>query len=124
MGPIPLPRTRQLGPAESEYYAEEEIRAAPERVREREVVRRRRRSRSRDSIQSRSRRGSSIGSSSSSDRGTVRSEFPKRGKTRIPARLVSKKAIIDLGYPFEEEVSLQTLIAICANKNRAIQSLS
>lgn len=53
-------------------------------------------------------RSDSISSSSSSDRGTVRSvrsEFPKRGKTRMPARLVSKRAIIDLGYPFEEEVS-------------------
>ena len=34
----------------------------------------------------------------------MKSEFPKKGKTRMPARLVSKKAIIDLGYPFEEEV--------------------
>lgn len=34
----------------------------------------------------------------------MRSEFPKKGKTRMPARLVSKKAIIDLDYPFVEEV--------------------
>jgi hypothetical protein len=126
MGPIPLPRTRQIGPpprrgydrdyddirvAEPDYYGDDDYRPYPERVREREVIRRRRRSRSRDSVRSRSHRGtsvrsSSISSSSSSDRGTVRSEFPKRGKTRMPARLVSKKAIIDLGYPFEEEVSL------------------
>lgn len=118
MGPIPLPRTRQLGPPPRQYhddvrtsetdYYEEDYRAVPERVREREVVRRRRRSR--DSVRSRSRHGgsvrsASISSSSSSDRGTVRSEFPKRGKTRMPARLVSKRAIIDLNYPFEEEVS-------------------
>lgn len=31
-------------------------------------------------------------------------EYPKKGKTRIPARLVSKRALIDLGYPFVEEV--------------------
>jgi hypothetical protein len=29
---------------------------------------------------------------------------PRKGETRVPSRLVSKKAIIDLGYPFEEEV--------------------
>ena len=29
----------------------------------------------------------------------------KKGKTRMPKRLVRKQAIIDLGYPFEEEVS-------------------
>ncbi|KAM3074161.1 hypothetical protein ACMFMG_003019 [Clarireedia jacksonii] len=33
----------------------------------------------------------------------VNAEFPKKGKTRMPIRLVSKRAIIDLGYPFEEE---------------------
>jgi len=30
----------------------------------------------------------------------VKSEYPKKGKTRIPARLVSKRALEDLGYPF------------------------
>lgn len=29
----------------------------------------------------------------------------RRGKTRMPKRLVHRRAIIDLGYPFEEEVS-------------------
>jgi len=36
-------------------------------------------------------------------------EYPKAGKTRIPARLVSKKAIIELGYPYEEEVRNPTI---------------
>lgn len=31
--------------------------------------------------------------------------FPRKGKTRMPGRLVNKRAIIELGYPFEEEVS-------------------
>ncbi|KFY07913.1 hypothetical protein V491_08486, partial [Pseudogymnoascus sp. VKM F-3775] len=76
----------------------EEDREYRERVREREFVRSRRRSRSR-----------SLSSSSSSDFSetstvrTGRSQFPKRGKTRMPARMVSKRAIIELGYPFEEE---------------------
>lgn len=34
----------------------------------------------------------------------VQNEFPKRGKTRMPRRLVEKTAIDVLGYPFEEEV--------------------
>ena len=33
-------------------------------------------------------------------------EFPRRGKTKMPKRLVNKRAIIELGYPFEEEASL------------------
>ncbi|CZS89619.1 hypothetical protein WAI453_002757 [Rhynchosporium graminicola] len=125
--PIPLPRSRGLPPprgfrereyedieiAEPDYYGDESFRGYPERVREREIIRRRRRSkesraRSKESRASHSVRGSvrsSSTSSSSSEETTisVRSEFPKKGKTRMPARLVHKKAIIELGYPFEEE---------------------
>ncbi|KAI4862218.1 hypothetical protein F4820DRAFT_33970 [Hypoxylon rubiginosum] len=36
--------------------------------------------------------------------GNEKSDFVKKGKTRIPLRLVSKRAIIDLGYTFVEEV--------------------
>jgi len=32
--------------------------------------------------------------------------FPRRGKTRMPKRLVNKRAVIELGYPFEEEVCI------------------
>jgi len=32
--------------------------------------------------------------------------FPRKGKTKMPGRLVNKRAIIELGYPFEEEVSI------------------
>ncbi len=121
--PIPLPRTRALPPprrhyereyedieiAEPDYYGDDSFRGYPERVREREIIRRKRRSRSKESRASHSVRGSvrsSSTSSSSSEETTisVRSEFPKKGKTRMPARLVHKRAIIDLGYPFEEEV--------------------
>lgn len=122
--PIPLPRSRGLPPprryaereyydeieiAEPDYYGDERFRGYPERVREREIIRKKKRSRSRESRASHSVRSSvrssSTSSSSSSETTTVsvRSEFPKKGKTRMPARLVSKKAIIDLGYPFEEE---------------------
>lgn len=127
--PIPLPRSRGLPPprryaereyydeievAEPDFYGDERYRGYPERVREREIIRKKKRSRSRESRASHSVahsvrssvRSSSSSSSSSSSETTisVRSEFPKKGKTRMPGRLVSKKAIIDLGYPFEEEV--------------------
>lgn len=128
MTAIPLPRTRGLPPprryhereyddievAEPDYYGDESFRGYPERVREREIIRRRRRSKSRDSRGTSrashsvkgSVRSSSSASSSDSEETTisVRSEFPKKGKTRMPARLVHKRAIIDLGYPYEEEV--------------------
>ncbi|KAK3936566.1 hypothetical protein QBC46DRAFT_25967 [Diplogelasinospora grovesii] len=101
-------------------YGDDDFHAYPERaerVREKEVIRTRRRNRSRESrATTRSRRSHSVrsrstastssasSSSSSSSGGTaVKSEYPKKGKTRIPARLVSKRALIDLGYPFVEE---------------------
>ncbi|KAK3381735.1 hypothetical protein B0H63DRAFT_213379 [Podospora didyma] len=131
--PIPLPRSRALPPprvyaerdtfeeiqvSDPHRYGDDDFRGFPgERVREREVIRTRRRSRSRESRTSRatSRHGSTIrrrsrstsSSSSLSSSGgttvTTKSEYPKKGKTRIPARLVSKRALIDLGYPYVEE---------------------
>jgi len=122
--PIPLPRSKALPPprryaerdyydeirvSDPDYYGDETFRPA-ERVREKEVIRTRRRSRSRESKSSRayshSRRSRSTSTSSSSSDATTttaRSEYPKKGKTRIPARLVSKRALIDLGYPFTQE---------------------
>ena len=104
-GPLAVRRERDLPVdpplrrrAEREY---DEDRAYPERIREREVIRSRRRSRSRSL--------SSTSSSDFSQTSTVRTgkgQFPKRGKTRMPAKMVSKRAIIELGYPFEEEVSV------------------
>jgi len=123
----PLPRSRALPPprvyAERDYFdeisvtdrhghrhEEEHYHGYPERVHEKEVVRTRRRSVSRSSKsrrRHRSRSSSTSSSSSSSSSGgtalTSKSEYPKKGKTRIPARLVSKRALIDLGYPFVEE---------------------
>ncbi|KAK7747271.1 hypothetical protein SLS53_001524 [Cytospora paraplurivora] len=135
--PIPLPRSRALPPprmyaerdsfdeirvSDPDYYGDEEFRAYPERVREREIIRTKRRDYSPSSRSSHSRahtrshrgssrrsssRSSTLTSSSASSSGgttvTVKSEYPKKGKTRIPARLVSKRALIDLGYPFIEE---------------------
>lgn len=122
--PIPLPRTRGLPPPgrrqdrhyddyRPEHFHDDEFRPLPERIREREVVRERdRRDPSRDSRTTRTHsrrsasRSSSSRSSSSSGGTAIHSQYPKRGKTKIPARLVSKRALIDLGYPFFEEVSI------------------
>ncbi|OAQ73613.1 hypothetical protein VFPPC_01290 [Pochonia chlamydosporia 170] len=120
--PIPIPRARGLPPPgrrddryyddyrpESEYHPDDDYRHMPERIREREVIREReKRDRSRESKATRShthRSSSRSSSSSSSSAGgaTLRSEYPKKGKTKIPARLVSKRALIDLGYPYVEE---------------------
>lgn len=106
--------------SEPDRFGDEEYHAYPERVREREIVMARRRdsSASKDKHRARSVRSRSISRSSatsddsSASGGTsvtvksiksVKSEYPKKGKTRIPVRLVSKRALIDLGYPFIEE---------------------
>ena len=34
----------------------------------------------------------------------VEKPYPRKGKTRMPKRLVNERAIIELGYPFEKEV--------------------
>ncbi|KAH7040862.1 uncharacterized protein B0I36DRAFT_311657 [Microdochium trichocladiopsis] len=125
---LPPPRTyaerdyEEIKIQEPDRYGNDEYHPYPERVTEREIVRstrRRDRSGSRTSRRtarshkssarssSRTSTTSSSSSSSSSTSGgttvTVKSEYPKKGKTRIPARLVSKRAIIDLGYPYTEE---------------------
>ncbi|KAH8165145.1 hypothetical protein CIB48_g3109 [Xylaria polymorpha] len=93
--PIPLPRSRALPPPR--MYAEydyEEIKVADPQPRQR-------RGRSHRGS-SRSTRSSST--SSSSDTGgtaiTTKSEYPKKGKTRIPVRLISIRAIVELQYPY------------------------
>ena len=35
----------------------------------------------------------------------IEKPYPRKGKTRMPRRLVNKRAIIELGYPFDEEAS-------------------
>ncbi|KAI1419117.1 hypothetical protein F5Y12DRAFT_303371 [Xylaria sp. FL1777] len=126
--PIPLPRSRALPPpriyaeddyeeikvAEPQRYGDDDFHAYPEHVLEREIVRTRKqtdRSGSRTGRargrRSPSRRGSSRSSSTSSSSSktggttlTTKSEYPKKGKTRIPLRLVSVRAIAELQYPY------------------------
>ncbi len=133
--PIPLPRSRALPPpriyaerdtydeiriAEPDRYGNEEYHPYPERLHEREIARlkqhrggsRTSKSRRSNSPRSSSRTSTSSSSSSSSSGGTaitVKSEYPKKGKTRIPARLVSTRALLELRYPFIQEVCLTPL---------------
>lgn len=69
--------------------------------REREWVRRRRNSSgSRSRSRSRSRARSELVESVKEER-----PYPRRGKTKMPKRLVHTKVLYDLGYPYYEEVS-------------------
>ncbi|KAI1111485.1 hypothetical protein F5Y14DRAFT_309289 [Nemania sp. NC0429] len=120
--PIPLPRSRALPPprmyvdtdyeeikiAEPQRYGDDDFHAFPEHIREREIVRTGRASRHRGRSHRSSSHSSSTSSSSSShtsrDTGataiTVKSEYPKKGKTRIPIRLISIRAVVEFQYPY------------------------
>lgn len=115
--PIPLPiRESQRRRSPPRRYREEDEfeeiryddRGPPGRGREdesyREVEVHREKSRVRRSKSvAKSTRSSSI--SSFEDIQPSRATFGKKGRTRMPKRLVKKQAVIELGYPFEEEVS-------------------
>ena len=77
--------------AEPDYYGDEEFRGYKER--EVSTIRRR--------------RGGEPEFEEREESFEVEEEepFPRKGKTRMPGKLVNKRAIIELGYPFEEEVS-------------------
>ncbi|KAK2043409.1 hypothetical protein LZ31DRAFT_621657 [Colletotrichum somersetense] len=65
------------------------------------------------------------GASSTSSRSSIasfhRESYPKNGKTRIPMKLVSKRALIDLGYPFIEEGA--TIVLLVALDERLISEV-
>lgn len=75
---------------EREDYREVEVHRAKSKVRRSKSV-------------AKSTRSSSI--SSFEEIQPSRATYGKKGRTRMPKRLVKKQAVIDLGYPFEEEVS-------------------
>lgn len=104
--PIAVPARRRVSPprfvekdyeediriAEPDYYGDEDFRGYKER--EVSTVRRRR-------------AGSEVEYREKETFEVVEEPerpFPRKGKTRMPKRLVNKRAIIELGYPFEEEV--------------------
>lgn len=77
--------------AEPEYYGDEEYRDFSERYRRRP----RPRSRSRGDPRFRERAVEEV---------ELERPYPRKGKTRIPSRLVHPRAIIELSYPFHDEV--------------------
>ncbi|KZF25391.1 hypothetical protein L228DRAFT_258823 [Xylona heveae TC161] len=97
--PIPLPRRRRSPPIAYEERDYEEIRVPdPEYYAEEDF----REFRERDKSRHRSRSRFAVKEGRATEEEPER-EFPRRGKTRMPKRLVSKRAILELGYPFEEE---------------------
>lgn len=111
--PIPLPiRERRRSPPrrfhdEDDYeeikFDERSVRGRDrENYREVEVSREKSKVRRSKSV-AKSTRSSSI--SSFEEIQPPRATWGKKGKTRLPKRLVKRQAVVDLGYPFEEEVS-------------------
>lgn len=116
--PIPLP-IRRRSPSRRRYreteYEEIDYRDAEPDADYRDIWIKRERSTQRKAPRSeapKSVRSESVKSKSSSssfeevskESSPVR-EVGKKGRTRMPKRLVHKKAVVQLGYPFEEEVS-------------------
>ena len=120
---VPIPLPRRASPARSrrgggggDYEEFEDIRYtdySPRGYRDMEIIRERskskvrRRDRARSDVHSVSNRSSSTESFEEISRAGSPSperKVGKKGKTRMPKRLVRKEAIVQLGYPFEEEV--------------------
>lgn len=119
--PIPLPVRRS--PSRRGGYEEfEDIHYrdySPHGYRDVEIMRERSKVRKRNRARSDLRSISTRSSSSESFEEVSRHSSPgpetkvgKKGKTRMPKRLVRKEAIIQLGYPFEEEVSTNPYLFI------------
>lgn len=105
--PIPVPPSRSPPRYSRPRYAErdyEDIRVAePERYGDDEF----RAYREREWTRQRSRNRSRSASSSSTEREVEHPKpktYPRKGKTRMPKRLVHQKVLSNLGYPFHEEV--------------------
>ena len=96
---MPAPRRRRSPPryerdfeeiriAEPDYYGDEEFRG----YKEREIITDRRR------------RAPAEFEETETLEIEEEAPFPRKGKTKMPARLVNRRAIRELGYPFDEEV--------------------
>ncbi|RMZ79251.1 hypothetical protein DV737_g3517, partial [Chaetothyriales sp. CBS 132003] len=88
-----------------EFYGDEGFRE----FREREWVRRRRRSTSDSRSRSRERHSEFV-EEIKEDKVEKERPYPRKGKTRMPKRLVHTKVLYDLGYPFYEEDEKTILI--------------
>jgi hypothetical protein len=113
--PIPLPIRKPRSPPKERYleeYEDVKYKDGQEDYRDfriREERRGNHRSKSRMRSRSVLRRKASSSSSSSSESSFEEiekgSEIGRKGRTRMPRRLVHKKAVVEKGLPFEEEVS-------------------
>jgi hypothetical protein len=117
--PIPLPvRERRRSPERRRFRESDEDLAYGDfgggsRGREREEYREVEVSRNKSRVRRSKSVAPSTRSSSTSSVSEVRparATWGKRGKTKLPKRLAKKQAIIDLGYPFEEEVRMMPRI--------------
>jgi hypothetical protein len=61
------------------------------------------------------RRRNSSGSSDSNSDDDKSPDVGRKGRTKLPKRLAHKAAIIELGYPYEEEVS--SIHPSCTNQS-------
>lgn len=117
--PIPLPvRERRRSPERRRFRESDEDLAYGDfgggRGREREEYREIEVSRNKSRVRRSKSVAQSTRSSSSDSVSEIqlpRANYGKKGKTRLPKRLVKKQAIIELGYPFEEEVGTLQLCA-------------
>lgn len=102
---IPLPIRRPRSPGRERYYEEVEERYHDSDEDYHDVrVNRGGRDRSRMRSRSVHRRRSESISSDSSIEINKESVIGRRGRTKVPKRLAHKSAVIELGYPFVEEV--------------------
>ncbi|PGH27944.1 hypothetical protein AJ80_00198 [Polytolypa hystricis UAMH7299] len=112
--PIPMPRQRRRTPpryadsdfeeiriAEPEYYGDEEFHILRDRARSETPRGRDRSAFRREHVLEK----------------TIERPYPRRGKTRIPKRLVHPKVIIDLGYPFEDEGNTVLILKALGKEN-------
>jgi hypothetical protein len=114
--PIPLPLRRPRSPDRARYFEEYERERfrddSPEdyrdiRIREERRGNHRSKSRMRSRSVRRRRSFSPSPSDSSVEEVQKTTLVGRRGRTKLPKRLARKSAVIELGYPFEEEVRLQ-----------------
>ena len=88
-----------IGIAEPDWYGDEKFRGWKER--ETEVIRKR--------------RTASPGVEEVKETEIIQEEkpWPRRGKTRMSARLVNRRALVQLGYPYEDEFTEQVSFSCC-----------
>ena len=100
MIPVPPPPDPRRTRYEERDYQEDDYSGGVREYREREWISRRTRndSRSRD-------RGEEEGHDERRSEEVEEKPFPRRGKTKMPKRLIHTRVLYDLGYPYYEEVN-------------------